>query len=173
MCLSSNFLGGNHMKKVVTWLVVAVFPAVAVAADNVGGCGLGSHLFDGQSGVGPQVLAVTTNGTSGNQTFGITSGTLGCTSDGVVKSNWKTALFIENNKEKLARDMSAGGGEALASLEHLLGVPAQDQAAFNHFARDNATRIFPSSEVSTDQILVALREALASDATLSRYRTAL
>jgi hypothetical protein len=161
------------MKKIVTWLIVAALPTAAMAADNVGGCGLGSHLFDGQSGVGPQIFAVTTNGSSGNQTFGITSGTSGCTSDGVVKSNWKTALFIENNKEKLARDMSAGGGEALASLEHLLGVQAQDQAAFNRFARDNATRIFPSGDVSTDQIMVALREALSSDAALSHYRTAL
>jgi len=161
------------MKKVVMWLVVAALPTAALAVDNVGGCGVGSKLFDGQNGVGPQILAVTTNGTLGNQTFGITSGTLGCTSDGVVKSNWQTTLFIENNKEKLARDMSAGGGETLASLEHLLGVQTEDQAAFNRFARDNATRVFPSGDVSTGQIIVALREALASDAALSHYRTAL
>jgi len=161
------------MKKFVMWLVVAALPTAALAVDNVGGCGWGSKVMDGQSGVGPQIFAVTTNGTSGNQTFGITSGTSGCTSDGVVKSNWQTALFIENNKEKLARDMSAGGGEALAALEHLLGVQTQDQAAFGRFARDNATRVFPSSDVSTGQIIVALRDALASDAALSHYRAAL
>jgi hypothetical protein len=161
------------MKKIIAWLAVAAFPMAALAVDNVGGCGVGSKLFDGETGVGPQIMAVTTNGSTGNQTFGITSGTLGCTSDGVVKSNWKTALFIENNKEKLARDMSAGGGETLASLEHLLGVQAQDRAVFDRFARDNATRIFPSSEVPTEQVMVALREALASDAALSRYKSAL
>jgi hypothetical protein len=155
------------------WFVLAALPTAAFAVDNVGGCGLGSKLFDGQSGTGPQIFAVTTNGTLGNQTFGITSGTLGCTSDGAVKSNWKTSLFIENNKEKLARDMSAGGGETLASLAQLLGIQAQDQSAFNKLAQQNVARIFPSDAVSTEQVIVALRDVLASDTALSRYRAAL
>lgn len=74
------------MKSKLIALAVAVVAPTLVHADNVGGCGWGSKLFDGQQGVAPQVLAVTTNGTSGNQTFGITSGTSGCSQDGVVKS---------------------------------------------------------------------------------------
>jgi len=163
------------MKKLLAALsLVAAFPMTALAAnDNVGGCGLGSMVFKGQSGIVPQVLAVTTNGTSGNQTFGITTGTLGCTSDGMVHSNMKTALFIENNKEQLARDMAVGSGETLASLAHLIGVEAQDQAAFNHLTKDNLARIFTTDSVATEQVVVALREVLASDATLSHYQTAL
>jgi len=153
-------------------LFAATVPTVAFA-DNVGGCGAGSKLFDGQSGVAPQVLAVTTNGSTGNQTFGITSGTLGCTDDGVVKSNWKTAMFIDGNKERLARDMSVGSGEALASLAHLLGVDAKEQPAFNELAKANLSRIFPNETVSTDQVIVALRQTLASDARFSRYAAAI
>ena len=160
-------------RSIAAWLVVATVPTAAFAVDNVGGCGAGSKLFDGQSGVGPQIFAATTNGSTGNQTFGISSGTLGCTSDGTVTSNWKTALFIDKNRERLARDMSAGSGESLASLAHLLGVSAQDEPAFDRLAKDNVARIFPSDEVPTEQVIVALREALASDAALSRYRTAL
>lgn len=130
-------------------------------------------VFKGQSGIAPQVLAVTTNGILGNQTFGITSGTLGCTSDGMVNSNMKTAMFIENNKEQLARDMSVGSGETLASLAHLIGVEAQDQVAFNRLAKNSVARIFTTDSVATEQVVVALREALASDATLSRYQAAL
>lgn len=163
------------MKKLITVIsLVAAFPVAALAAqDNVGGCGVGSMVFKGQSGVAPQVLAVTTNGISGNQTFGISSGTLGCTQDGVVTSNMKTALFIENNKEQLARDMSVGSGETLASLAQLLGVEAQDRVAFNRFAKDNMASIFTTDSVATKQVIVALRNALASDATLSRYKAAL
>jgi hypothetical protein len=162
------------MKKLITILsLVAVFPTAALAVDNVGGCGVGSMIFKGQSGVVPQVLAVTTNGSTGNQTFGITSGTLGCTSDGVVTSNMKTALFIENNKEQLARDMSAGSGETLAALSHLLGVETQDQVAFNRLAKDNVARIFTTESVATEQVVASLREVLASDATLSRYQASL
>ena len=163
------------MKKLIAVLSLAVaFPSMAMAAqDNVGGCGVGSMVFKGQSGVGPQVLAVTTNGISGNQTFGISSGTLGCTQDGAVHSNMKSAMFIDSNKEQLARDMSVGSGETLAALAHLLGVEAQDQDAFNRLAKDNMARIFTSESVATEQVIVALREVLASDATLSRYQTAL
>ncbi|MDH4215794.1 MAG: DUF3015 domain-containing protein [Gallionella sp.] len=162
------------MKKLIIAIsLVAAFPVAALAADNVGGCGVGSMVFKGQSGIAPQVLAVTTNGISGNQTFGITSGTLGCTQDGVVTSNMAATMFIETNKEQLARDMSVGSGETLASLAQLLGVEAQDKSAFNSFAKDNMARIFTADSVATEQVIVALRAALASDATLSRYQTAL
>jgi hypothetical protein len=160
-------------KSIATCLLAAVLPTAAFAADNVGTCGWGSKLFEGQSGTMPQVFAVTTNGSTGNQTFGISSGTSGCTQDGTVTSNWKTALFIENNKEKLARDMSTGGGETLASLAHLLGVQPEDQAAFTRLTKNNVARIFPSDRVATEQVIVALRDALTSDAALSRYQTAL
>jgi hypothetical protein len=161
-------------KSIAACFLFAALPTAVFAADNnVGSCGWGSKVFEGQSGVMPQAFAATTNGTSGNQTFGITSGTSGCSQDGAVTSSWKTALFIENNKEKLARDMSAGSGEALASLAHLLGVQRQDEAAFNRLAKDNVARIFPSDQAATEQVIVALRGVLASDAALSRYQTAL
>jgi len=163
------------MKKLVAVAAVAaLFPAIAVAQqNNIGSCGWGSKVFDGQSGLAPQVLGATTNGTFGNQTFGITSGTSGCTQDGAVRSTWKTAMFIDGNKETLARDMSVGSGEALDSLAHLLGVEATDRAAFNRIARDNMQRIFPRDNAETEQVVAALREVLMSDAKLARYTVAL
>src|SRR3990172_13019922 len=111
---------------------VSVTPLTAVAANNnVGSCGWGSKLFDGQSGIAPQVLAVTTNGTFGNQTFGISSGTSGCTQDGAVSSTWVTAMFIDGNRHQLARDMSTGGVETLDVLAGLIGVADEDRNLFN------------------------------------------
>jgi hypothetical protein len=82
--------------------VAAAFAAIPLAAqaadDEVGTCGWGSKLFEGQSGLGPKVLAVTTNGTLGNQTFAISSGTSGCTQDGTVRSSWKLAAFIDDSE---------------------------------------------------------------------------
>ena len=162
------------MKRLITILsLLAAIPTLAMAADNVGGCGVGSMVFKGQKGIAPQVLAITTNGILGNQTFGITTGTLGCTQDGMVTSNMKTAMFIDSNKDQLARDMSVGSGETLASLSHLLGVEAKDQAAFNRVTKDNVARIFTNESVATEQVVASLREVLASDATLSRYQAAL
>ena len=160
------------MKKLLIEVAIAL-PASAMAAgeNNIGSCGWGSKLFDGQSGVAPQVLAVTTNGTFGNQTFGITFGTSGCTQDGAVKSSWKTALFIDGNKEMLARDMSVGSGETLDSLAHLMGVEAQDRDAFNRVAKENLWKIFAAD--STNDIMANFRQVLAADTQLARYTAAL
>lgn len=163
------------MKKLLIVLSMFVaLPTAALAVEGAdGSCGVGSMIFKGQSGVAPQVLAITTNGTFGNQTFGVTTGTLGCSPNATVKSNMKSAMFIDGNKGQLARDMSVGSGETLASLSHLMGVEAKDQAAFNRLAKDNVARIFANDSVATEQIIVALREVLASDATLSHYQAAL
>ena len=143
------------------------------AANNVGSCGWGTKVFDGQSGIAPQVLAATTNGTFGNQTFGISSGTSGCTQDGAVTSTWKTAMFIDGNKKALARDTSAGQGETLDALAQLIGIEDQDKAAFARVAQQNFARIFPSTDVSAEQIRLSLRDAISADAGLSKYATAI
>lgn len=162
-------------KKLVAVALVGLFPLGAMAAgeNNIGTCGWGSKLFDGQRGIAPQVLGVTTNGTLGNQTFGISSGTSGCTQDGVVKSNWKTAMFIDGNKEKLARDMSIGNGESLDSLAKLMGVRDADKPAFFLAAKENFARIFASDNASTDQIVASLKQVLAERSDLSVYSTAI
>ena len=59
------------MKKFVAIALLACGSSVALADQDVG-CGLGSMLWAGQSGLVPKILAATTNGTFGNQTFGIT-----------------------------------------------------------------------------------------------------
>ena len=145
-------------------------PSVALAAnDNVGGCGWGSKLFDNQKGVAPQVLAVTTNGTSGNQTFGISSGTSGCSQDGAVHSAWKTAAFIDANMNRLALDMSRGQGESLTALGNLMGVSPSDQIAFNSALQSNFNEVFSSSTVSSNEIAVGVKNVLAADAQLAKY----
>lgn len=141
----------------------------AIAADNVGGCGWGSKLMSGNQGIAPQVLAVTTNGTSGNQTFGISSGTSGCTQDGVVNSNWRTAMFIDKNMNRLARDMSVGNGEALDSLAALLSVKEADKEVFASTLREKFGVVFSSSEVSSEEVASNLKGVLSSSSVLAAY----
>lgn len=158
-------------KKLAVVALMVAFPVGAMAAgeNNIGSCGWGGKLFDGQRGIAPQVLGATTNGTFGNQTFGISSGTSGCTQDGVVKSNWKTAMFIDGNKTKLARDMSMGSGESLESLAKLIGIQDQHKAAFFQATKDNFSNIFASDNVTTDQVMASLKQVLASNSELAAY----
>lgn len=157
------------MSKKILVAVAMMGLASVAAADSVGGCGVGTKLFDGQKGIAPQVLAVTTNGTFGNQTFGITFGTLGCTQDGVVRSNWRMAAYIEGNTSKLARDMSAGQGESLEALASLMQIDAADKSVFFRATKDNFARIYNADKLSAQDIMANLRDVLAADATLARY----
>jgi hypothetical protein len=157
------------MKNIAIALSAALlFPLVA-SADNVGGCGLGSKLFSGQKGMFPQVLAVTTNGSFGNQTFGISSGTSGCTKDGVVTSAWASNAFIDSNMNRLALDMSRGEGESLQSLGSLMEIAPVDQVAFNTTSKNNFNKIFSSPSTTSADAIAALRNVLASDERLAKY----
>lgn len=82
------------------------------------GCGLGSLVFGDQPGA-VQILASTTNGTVGSQTFGITFGTSNCGESAVGKLGTRT--FIEANREMLAKDAARGSGETISTLSHLAG----------------------------------------------------
>lgn len=159
------------MRKAVVAVSLSIVSSLSFAAgeNNVGSCGWGTKIFTGQSGVMPQAFAGITNGTFGNQTFAVSSGTSGCTQDGTVSSSWQTAAFIDGNKEKLARDLSRGSGESLDSLVALLGVQQQDRARFVQVARDNLDRIFPSATASTDEIRAGLRTVLSADQGLAAY----
>lgn len=157
------------VKKLLLSFVFVVAPSAALAAPNVGGCGWGSKLMDGSEGIAPQVLAVTTNGTSGNQTFGISSGTSGCSQEGVVKSNWQTAMYIDSNMNKIAKDASQGQGESLDALAGLLGMSAAEKVAFFSATKDNFGRIFPEAGVSSEDVRASWKEVLLENDQLSGY----
>src|SRR5512147_2790966 len=107
------------MRKLLLVAVIALSAAPALAQGVKGtgkygtaGCGLGSLAFGDQPGM-IQVIAATTNGIVGNQTFGITSGTSNC-GTGMMASGTKN--FVEANREALAKDISRGQGEAIGAL---------------------------------------------------------
>lgn len=162
------------MKKMSLLVATLLLPMAAMAAgeNNIGSCGWGSKVFQGQRGLAPQVLGATTNGTSGNQTFAISSGTSGCTQDGAVSSTWKTAMFIDGNKEKLAQDMSKGNGESLQSLAQLIGVKDADKAAFYRATKENFAQIFSTDKASAEEIAAGLKQVLAADSSLAQYSAA-
>ena len=154
------------MKRTLIALTIALTASTAMAAgeNNVGSCGWGSKLFAGQSGIGPQIFASTTNGFLGNQTFAISFGSSGCTKDGVVSSSWKTAMFIDGNKLALARDAAAGQGESLDALVVLMGVNAEDKPLFTTTLKKQFAAVFASDDVAAN-----LKNVLVADDRLATY----
>lgn len=156
------------MKKILAVAILAGMSSMSFADADVG-CGVGSILWAGQAGLVPKVLAATTNGIFGNQTFGISTGTLGCQQDGVISSRVRLTMYTGSNIEKLARDMSVGQGESLNVLADLMGVQSQDKAAFFQTSRDHFGSIFAPQNQNAGQVLNALQAVMAKDTQLAQY----
>ncbi len=152
-----------------TWMAVAISAAMIqpVFADGGPGCGLGSTLFKGKSGVVPHVLAATTNGTSGNQTFGMTTGTLGCNASSPI--TLAASLFVDQNMEQLAKDMSRGQGEHLDALATILKIKAEDRPAFSAAVQANFQRIFDGADTAAGTVIDNLAAVMEQDASLKKY----
>jgi Protein of unknown function (DUF3015) len=154
----------TRMTRMSVVLAFALAAGSALAADTLparggrstygsAGCGVGSLIFGDQPGL-VQVLAATTNGILGNQTFGITTGTLNC---GEAAIGTKGAqLFIEANKEALAKDASRGSGETIATLSHLAGC--KDASAVGVALQKNFSTVVPDgSKADVEKTLSTLR----------------
>ena len=113
-----------------------------------------------------QVLAATTNGLFGSQTFGITSGTSNCKDAGGGMPS--TAAFIQTNREAFAKDVSRGAGETINAVAALAGcgdakaVGARLQASFK--------TIFPKAGLSDEQVSSSAVAVLKADQTLACTR---
>jgi Protein of unknown function (DUF3015) len=150
--------------------VLSAGPAFAQGLKGTGaygaaGCGLGSLAFGNQPGA-VQILAATTNGTFGNQTFGITTGTSNCGS-GLMAQGTKN--FVEANREVLAKDISRGQGEAIGALTVINAC--QDSAKVGAALQKSFSAIFPTESASNDEVTAAILRTLHSDAALGCGRT--
>jgi len=99
------------MKKLLVSIaaVAALSSAVYANVNNQTGCGLGAVIIKDDSSAVMLALQATTNGTSGNQTFGITSGTLGCKKTKFVM-NERAEEFVASNMDTLAKEIAVGHG---------------------------------------------------------------
>jgi hypothetical protein len=125
------------------------------------GCGLGSMAFGNQPGA-VQILAATTNGLFGTQTFGITSGTSNCGKS--VFAMEGTKVFIEGNKEALAKDAARGSGETIVTLAYI--AQCKDTAQVGAALQRSYGSLFPSADASTEQVRDAVIEVLRTDKAL-------
>lgn len=138
------------MKKIIS-LIAAIGLTTGVYANENTGCGLGSLIIQNQNTVALQVLAATTNGTSGNQTFGITSGTSNCAKPNNYVSNDKLNKFVSENMDELAMDISAGKGETLETVAKLMNV--ENNAAFSAKLQANFSNIYTSENVTSSTVI--------------------
>ena len=138
--------------------------ASTALADPYGmaGCGLGSMLFGDKPGF-VQVLAATTNGTFGTQTFGITTGTSNC--EDTKASAQSTKAFVQANREAVAKDIARGSGETIASVSKLAGCA--DSAKVGATLQKEFKAIFPNEQVSDVAVSESVVTTLQAHSELS------
>ena len=154
-------------------MVIASQAGLALAAnpDTGPGCGLGKLAFadfKNQKNIAPQVLMATTNGTFGSTTFGISSGTSGCTNDGQVWADQKVTMFALLNFENLTQEMAQGRGEHLVSLATLMGVPEDQHSEFLSMAQERYILLVQGGENSSASLVKALNDAIAKNPVLAQ-----
>lgn len=145
------------MKKILLASVfggMMMFSAGANAVDSTG-CGLGSMAWRGQSGRVPQILAATTNGLFGTQTFGITFGTSGCDPNGRITGGTQKMVlaFLENNMEQYAMDAARGQGETIDTLAGIMNV---DSEKLGEVSKQNFAFLFPDQNVQAVDVTLNL-----------------
>lgn len=140
------------MKKLLGSLFVvgAISTSLFAGANTQTGCGLGTLIIKNPDSAIMYALQATTNGTSGNQTFGITTGTLNCQETKIVH-NEKAINFVNANLDALSNEAALGTGEHLDTLAELLDV--SDVESFKANLRANYLAIYNSSNVVGSEVL--------------------
>jgi hypothetical protein len=136
---------------------------LAAHPDNGPGCGLGKLAwgsYPGQQSIGSQVLQATTNVSFGTQTFGISSGTSGCTNDGTIFASEKVNVFAAINFDNISQEMAQGQGEHLTSLATLMGIPADQHNIFFAMVQEKYATLIQAGETSPKAVVKAMYGAI-------------
>lgn len=145
---------------------LAFAPSVFAAGYGAAGCGWGGKVIGKNNDQLAQLGATLLNGSLGNQTFGITSGTSGCGKSGLVMAEKEQNVFVENNYNSLAKEMAAGEGENLNTLAGLMGCSTNQTEHFATFAKENYTSIFTNDQETPSEMLTSLKKGMSSDPVL-------
>ena len=135
------------MKKIL--VAMAFLFTTSAYAYGPAGCGVGAIIFEGKTEWWAQVLAATTNGTLGNQTFGITSGTLECDATPLVNLG-HVETFIESNENSVANELAKGNGDAISVLSYAFNC--QESAEFAGAIKKNYSNIYTGTSDSPKNV---------------------
>ena len=129
----------------------------------------GNMVFEGQRGLFPHLLATTTNGTSGNATFGMTSGTNGLQHQ-CTPGLWRPLdLRHERDARQHRRGHGQGPGRSARRLCRAARRGSQDRAHFAQVTQQHFGEIFASKDATGEQVLSNTLAVMSRDGTLARY----
>lgn len=130
----------------ISWSLLSAFLLWGLTAGEamarkygMAGCGLGSMVIKPS---GSQTSAATTNGTSGNQTFGITFGTSNCNSASEMAALNDQQMFVTTNLHSLSKEAARGHGNTLQAFSATFGCSIDARPEFNDAMRTHFQEVF-------------------------------
>lgn len=146
------------MKKKCITLLMTGFVCVATSVSAQGlvrdncGCGFGTMALGDEEGLLSHIAATFLNGLSGNQTFGISSGTLNCEPAPTFASVREVEVFVADNMDHIATEAAVGEGAYLHALADLLQVDEAERSDFYANLQLNFDRIFTGPDASANEV---------------------
>lgn len=125
---------------------------------GMAGCGLGSIIMGKD---GSQISAATSNGTSWNQSFGISAGTSNCVDTPTAEVAGRMDQFILVNRSQVQGDIAKGSGETILALSHYMGCEDRAQE-IGQKLKSSYGEIFETeapANTITDNILSVIMES--------------
>ena len=129
---------------------------------GLAGCGLGSVLMGKK---GAQIFAATTNGSSFNQTFGISAGSLNCIDSASAEVAGRMDQFILVNRSQVQGDVARGNGETIAALSNYMGCEGSSNQIATEL-KSNYSNIF-NSEAKANEITDSIITLILSQPALA------
>jgi hypothetical protein len=127
---------------------------IAFAADGSSGCGPGWYILK-ENSILSSSLRATTNGILWpTTTFGMTTGTAGCTKHKLVLTEKESLYFVTQNFYEIQKEMAQGGGEFLTAFANTLGCKQNsiNQIYFNKKMQEKYRSIYPSGTINGEQV---------------------
>jgi len=162
MFLFPTTIKEEEKKMMKKWGIVVVSCIIMISMVGVAGantvredcgCGLGAMAIGEKQGVLWKLLGTFLNGLSGNQTFGMSSGTSECGKDQWIAKYDKMNIFVADNMDVLAIDIAQGQGESLDALAEIAEVPIGERPALYAAFQSNFDAIYPTAQVSHTDVV--------------------
>ncbi len=97
----------------------------------------------------------------------MTTGTNGCATTGTLGYGGQSV--VSSIMDEFSEDVARGEGDAMDTVAVVYGVKAQDRDTFAKVMHENFTTLFPSEDVTAEEMMASIEEVMKADATLSKY----
>lgn len=137
----------------------------ARAEDKSDGCGLGWQITKKTS-----FLATTTRTTTNAfvpPTFGMTSGTIGCSPHSFAKKDQSGVTYAMTNFDPLTLEMAQGGGEFLDGFARSMGCGDAVTGAFGRMTQQKYRAIVRDGKVTPVEMFQNVKDQIRKDPVLA------